>query len=74
MPDGEFVLHDQPQVGHDGCMFAVEALLRWQHPVKGLVLPDDFIGQVEKIELILPLRKWALDAACAQLARWSKRL
>lgn len=72
--NGEFVLHYQPQVGHDGCIFAVEALLRWQHPVKGVVLPDDFIGQAEESGLILPLGKWVLDAACAQLARWSKRL
>ena len=72
--DGEFVLHYQPQVGHDGCMFAVEALLRWQHPVRGLVPPDYFIGQAEESGLILPLGKWVLDAACAQLARWSKRL
>ena len=38
------------------------------------MLPDDFIGQAEESGLILPLEKWVLDAACAQLARWSKRL
>ena len=38
------------------------------------MLPDDFIGQAEESGLILPLGKWVLDAACAQLARWSKRL
>ena len=48
--------------------------MRWQHPVKGVVLPDDFIGQAEESGLILPLGKWVLDAACAQLACWSKRL
>ena len=55
-------------------MFAVEALLRWQHPVRGLVPPDYFIAQAEESGLILPLGKWVLDAACAQLALWSKRL
>ena len=71
--DEEFVLHFQPQVDADERMFAVEALLRWQHPQRGLLMPDGFISQAEESGLILPLGKWVLDAACAQLARWSQR-
>ena len=67
----EFVLHYQPQVGSDGRMLGVEALMRWQHPQRGLVLPDAFIPQAEDSGLILPMGQWALESACAQLALWA---
>ena len=70
---GQFVLHYQPQVGRDGQMFGVEALLRWQHPTRGLVFPDAFIAQAEDSGLIVPLGGWVLETACAQLAAWSRR-
>ena len=69
----DFVLHYQPQVGRDQCMFGVEALMRWNHPERGLVCPNDFIPQAEENGLILPLGKWALVTACTQLARWAQR-
>ena len=69
----EFLLHYQPQVGPDGLMVGVEALLRWQHPQRGLVYPDEFIAQAEESGLILPLGQWVLEVACAQLASWAKR-
>ncbi len=69
----EFVLHYQPQVGSDGRMVGVEALLRWQHPHRGLILPDAFIAQAEESGLILPMGQWALEGACAQLALWAGR-
>ena len=72
--EGEFLLYYQPQVGHDNRMFAAEALIRWQHPQRGLVKPTDFIAQAEESGLILVLGKWVLQAACAQLAIWAKRL
>ena len=71
--DKQFELHYQPQVGRDGRMLGVEALLRWQHPQRGLVGPDDFISQAEESGLILPLGQWVLDTACTQLARWADR-
>ncbi len=71
--DGAFELHYQPQVGKEGRMFAVEALLRWRHPQRGLVFPDEFIAQAEDSGLILPLGKWVLETACAQLAEWALR-
>ena len=69
---GDFLMHYQPQVGRDGRMFGVEALIRWQHPQRGLVFPNDFIAQAEESGLILPLGKWGLETACAQLAMWAK--
>lgn len=69
----EFVLHYQPQVGAKGRMVGVEALIRWLHPERGMVFPDAFISQAEDSGLILPLGKWVLEAACAQLASWAKR-
>jgi diguanylate cyclase (GGDEF)-like protein/PAS domain S-box-containing protein len=71
--DGQFVLYYQPQVGNNNKMFAVEALIRWQHPQRGLVLPGEFIAQAEENGLILPLGSWVLEAACAQLAVWAKK-
>ncbi|MDB5889453.1 MAG: hypothetical protein JWP47_284 [Polaromonas sp.] len=68
-----FALHYQPQVARDGRMSGVEALLRWQHPRRGLVYPKEFIAQAEESGLILPLGKWVLDSACRQLALWSGR-
>jgi diguanylate cyclase (GGDEF)-like protein/PAS domain S-box-containing protein len=69
----EFLLHYQPQVGRDGRMMGVEALMRWQHPQRGLVYPGEFIGQAEESGLILPMGQWALETACVQLAQWASQ-
>ena len=71
LQQGEFVLHYQPVVGRDDRLLGAEALLRWQHPHRGLVLPDVFISIVEETGLIQPLGRWVLETACAQLAAWS---
>ena len=71
--ESRFVLHYQPQMHGNGKMFGVEALIRWQHPERGLVYPNDFIAQAEESGLILPIGKWALETACLQLSRWAMR-
>ncbi|ASI67102.1 diguanylate cyclase [Diaphorobacter nitroreducens] len=68
--EGQFLLHLQPQFTRDGAVVGVEALLRWQHPERGLVLPAEFIGVAEDSELIVPLGRWVLASACELLARW----
>jgi diguanylate cyclase (GGDEF)-like protein/PAS domain S-box-containing protein len=67
----QFVLHYQPQVNAAGNVTGAEALVRWQHPLRGLVAPAEFIGLAEDTGLILPLGHWVLETACAQLAQWS---
>ena len=67
----EFELHYQPQLGRDGQLRGLEALLRWHHPKRGLVLPDEFIPTAEETGFILPLGRWVLQAACQQLADWT---
>ncbi len=68
----EFLLHYQPQVGRDGKMIGAEALIRWQHPERGLVFPDHFISQAEESGLIMPMGNWVLETACVQLAKWAQ--
>lgn len=67
----QLVLHYQPIVDtRDGAIGAVEALLRWRHPQRGLVQPVDFIAQAERSELIKPITLWVLDMALAQHVAW----
>ncbi len=68
---GELRLHYQPIVAvTDGGVRAVEALVRWQHPERGLVPPGEFIPLAEQSGLIVPLGRWVLGEACAEAAAW----
>jgi diguanylate cyclase len=65
------LLHYLPEVDLlSGAIVAVEALVRWQHPERGLLLPDAFIGVVESTNLATELGRWVMRTACADLSRW----
>ena len=69
----EFLLHYQPVVDASGRMLGAEALVRWQHPQRGMVSPADFIPLAEQTGLILPLGRQVLAMACRQLEQWAQR-
>jgi diguanylate cyclase (GGDEF)-like protein/PAS domain S-box-containing protein len=67
----DFELHYQPIVAlQSGAVVAMEALVRWRHPARGLVDPDDFVPLAEETGFILPLGSFVLDVACRDVARW----
>ena len=69
---GEFELYFQPQVrAHDGVLVGAEALIRWHHPERGLLLADEFIGLAEQRQLILPIGQWVIGEAVRCALRWN---
>ena len=69
----ELRLHYQVQVDANGGKTGAEALVRWQHPNRGMVSPAEFIPLAEETGLILPIGRWVLETACTQLATWALR-
>ena len=72
--NGSLVLHYLPEVDmRTGEILAAEALVRWEHPTRGMLSPDSFIGVAESINLAGELGRWVMRAACAEFARWRSR-
>jgi diguanylate cyclase (GGDEF)-like protein len=70
---GEFDIYYQPIVTMETeRVQGFEALLRWQHPSRGLVLPEEFIGIVEETSLVVPIGWWVIERACHQLSTWQR--
>jgi EAL domain-containing protein (putative c-di-GMP-specific phosphodiesterase class I) len=73
--NGEFVLHYQPILDlRTGATAGIEALLRWNHPERGLIFPKDFIGFAEETGLIIPMGLWVLEEACGALLRFQEKI
>ena len=69
----EFHVHYQPLVRFEPSeVIGLEALLRWEHPVRGMLAPDEFLSVAEESGLIVPIGAWVLREACAQAAAWAK--
>ncbi|MED1784482.1 EAL domain-containing protein [Brevibacillus fortis] len=72
LDNNEFQLHYQPQYDHEKIV-GLEALIRWQHPVYGIVSPLDFIPLAEETGLIIPIGQWVLEKACQQCMKWQQQ-
>jgi diguanylate cyclase (GGDEF)-like protein/PAS domain S-box-containing protein len=71
MVRGEFVLYYQPKVNmHSGQIIGAEALIRWQHPEKGLLAPDTFLPVIEDHQLAVDVGEWVIETALAQIEQW----
>jgi EAL domain-containing protein (putative c-di-GMP-specific phosphodiesterase class I) len=71
LPNGEFLIYYQPRVNTaTGKVVGAEALLRWQHPSRGIIAPDNFIPLLEDTGLVIPVGEWVLLRACRQCRDW----
>ncbi len=71
LEEGQLRLYYQPIIDASRRVVGVEALLRWQHPVRGLLSPGLFMPLAEQSPLIVPIGQWVLETACAQIAAWA---
>jgi predicted signal transduction protein with EAL and GGDEF domain len=72
VPDNQLHMYYQIQMDNESRPIGAEALIRWAHPIRGIVSPAEFIPIAEESSLILVIGKWVLNSACRQLSRWAK--
>ena len=72
LQEGQFRLLFQPQYNKDEKIVGAEALIRWEHPERGLITPDQFIPLAEENKLIIPLGEWVIEQVCMRLREWTK--
>lgn len=72
--NGELIVHYQPQARMDGEITGFEALVRWQHPTRGLVLPGTFVPLAEESGMIISIGEWILREVCREAASWPRPL
>ena len=72
LKEDHFFMHYQPQFNHDQELIGVEALIRWQHPRLGLLLPDQFIGVAEQYHRIKGIGAWVIESVFSQVAQWTQ--
>jgi EAL domain-containing protein (putative c-di-GMP-specific phosphodiesterase class I) len=73
LQQNEFLINYQPQFDlHTGRAIGAEALIRWRHPTKGMLLPGRFISLAEKTGIIIPMGEWLLQWVCGQIRAWSE--
>ena len=69
----EFRLYYQPIMAlKENCLISFEALIRWYHPTRGILLPNEFLQIAEESGLIMPMAEWVLHTACKQMKRWQE--
>lgn len=73
LSEHQLLLYYQPQIDWHGRLIGAEALIRWQHPTRGLVSPGEFIPLAEQTGQIIAIGQWVLDTACRQLADWARQ-
>ncbi len=73
LAQNQLQLYYQPQVDGEDRILGAEVLLRWQHPVRGMVMPGHFIPLAEDTGVILAMGAWVLESACTQLTRWAQQ-
>jgi EAL domain-containing protein (putative c-di-GMP-specific phosphodiesterase class I) len=69
----QFEMYYQPQVSKDGKLHALEALVRWRHPFRGIVSADKFIGITEDTGMIIPLGEWIIENTVRQISEWQEK-